>query len=85
MVFPGFGIRPGRKVMWSKALQVLRTRGSIIYAISDLEDDWVGSLFTKILDVSNNCFSTDQMGEQVSWIPWQIMPGDGGWDRLLVM
>ena len=40
----------------------------IIYAISDLEDDWVGSLFTKILDISNNCFSTDQMGEQVSWI-----------------
>ena len=28
----------------------------IIYAISDLEDDWVGSLFTKILDVSNNFF-----------------------------
>ena len=57
----------------------------IIYAISDLEDDWVGSLFTKILDISNNCFSTDQMGEQVSWIPWQIMPGDSGWDRLLDM
>ena len=57
----------------------------IIYTISDLEDDWVGSLFTKILDVSNNCFSTDQMGEQVSWILWWIMPGDGGWDRLLDM
>ena len=28
--FPGFGIRPGRKVTWSKVLQVLRTRGSII-------------------------------------------------------
>ena len=26
--FPGFGIRPGRKVTWSKVLQVLRTRGS---------------------------------------------------------
>ena len=35
-----------------------------------------GSLFTNILDVSNNCFSTDQMGEQVSWIPWRIVPGD---------
>ena len=28
MVFPGFGIHPGRKVTWSKVLQVLRTRGS---------------------------------------------------------
>ena len=27
--FPGFGIRPGRRVTWSKVLQVLRTRGSI--------------------------------------------------------
>ena len=25
------------------------------------------------------------MGEQVSWIPWQIVPGDSGWDRLLDM
>ena len=58
----------------------------IIYAISDLEDDWVGSLCSEdSSDVSNNCFSTDQMGEQVSWIPWQIMPGDSGWDRLLDM
>ena len=29
--FPGFGIRPGRKVTWSKVLQVLRTRGSTKY------------------------------------------------------
>ena len=29
--FPGFGIRPGRKVMWSKVLQVLWTRGSNKY------------------------------------------------------
>ena len=29
-VFPSFGIRPGRKVMWSKVLQVLQTRGSTI-------------------------------------------------------
>ena len=58
----------------------------IIYAISDLEDDWVGSLCLEdSSDISNNCFPTDQMGEQVSWIPWQIMPGDGGWDRLLDM
>ena len=28
--FPGFGIRPGRKVTWSKVLQVLRTRGCIV-------------------------------------------------------
>ena len=55
----------------------------IIYAISDLEDDWVGSLCSEDpSDISNNCFSTDRMGE---WIPWQIMPGDGGWDRLLDM
>ena len=26
--FPGFGIHPGREAMWSKVLQVLRTRGS---------------------------------------------------------
>ena len=26
--FPSFGIRPGRKVLWSKVLQVLQTRGS---------------------------------------------------------
>ena len=59
---------------------------SIIYAISDSEDDWVGSLCSEdSSDVSNNCFSTDQMGEQVSWILWRIMPGDGGWDRLLDM
>ena len=58
----------------------------IINAISDLEDDWVGSLCSEdSSDISNNCFSTDQMGEQVSWIPWWIMPGDGGWDRLLDM
>ena len=55
-----------------------------IYAISDLEDDWVGSLFTNILDISNNWFSTDQMGEQVSWILWQIVPGDGGWYDMLI-
>ena len=56
------------------------------YAISDLENDWVGPLCSEdSSDVSNNCFSTDQMGEQVSWIPWQIMPGDSGWDRLLDM
>ena len=36
-------------------------------------------------NIINNYFSTDQMGEQVSWILWQIMPGDGGWDRLLDM
>ena len=54
----------------------------IIYAISDLEDDWVGSLCSEdSSDVSNKCFSTDKMGEQVSWILWWIMPGDGGWDR----
>ena len=29
MGFSGFGICPRRKVMWSKVLQVLRTRGSI--------------------------------------------------------
>ena len=29
--FPGFGIRPGRKVTWSKVLQALRTRGSTIF------------------------------------------------------
>ena len=53
----------------------------IIYAISDLEDDWVGSLCSEnSSDISNSCFSTDKMGEQVSWIPWPIMPGDGGWD-----
>ena len=41
----------------------------IIYAISDLEDDWVGSLCSEdSSDISNKCFSTDQMGEQVSWI-----------------
>ena len=58
----------------------------IIYAISDLEDDWVGSLCSEdSSDVSNKCFSTDKMGEQVSWILWWIMPGDGGWDRLLDM
>ena len=58
----------------------------IICSISDLEDDWVGSLCSEdSSDISNNCFSTDQMGEQVSWILWQIMPGDGGWGRLLDM
>ena len=42
----------------------------IIYAISDLEDDRVGSLCSEdSSDVSNNCFSRDKMGEQVSWIP----------------
>ena len=30
--FSSFGIRPGRKVMWSKVLQVLWTRGSISLA-----------------------------------------------------
>ena len=57
----------------------------IIYAISDLEDDWVSSRVLDSSDVSNKCFSTDKMGEQVSWILWQIMPGDSGWDRLLEM
>ena len=57
----------------------------IIYAISDLEDDWVSSCVLDSSDVSNKCFSTDKMGEQVSWILWQIMPGDSGWDRLLEM
>ena len=54
--------------------------------MSDLEDDWVGSLCSEdSSDISNNGFSTDQMGEQVSWILWQIVPGDGGWDRVLDM
>ena len=58
----------------------------IIYAISDLEDDCVGSLCSEdFSDVSNNCFSTDQMGEQASWILWWIVSGDSGWDRLLDM
>ena len=36
----------------------------IIYAISDLEDDWVDSLCSEdSSDISNNCFSTGQMGE----------------------
>ena len=30
MVFPGFGIRPGRKVTWSKVLQVLAFNHSYI-------------------------------------------------------
>ena len=29
--FPSFGIRPGRKVTWSKVLQVLQTRGSMLF------------------------------------------------------
>ena len=58
----------------------------IIYTISDLEDDWVGFLCLEdSSDISNNCFSTDKMGKQVSWILWQIEPVDGGWDRLLDM
>ena len=58
----------------------------IIYTISDMEEDWVGSLCSEdSSDMSNNCFSTDQTGEHVLWIPWQIMPDDGGWDRLLDM
>ena len=37
----------------------------IVYAISDLEEDWVGSLCSEdCSDISNNCFSTDQMGER---------------------
>ena len=57
-----------------------------IYVISDLEDDWVGSLCSEdSFDISNNSFSTDKMGEQVSWILWWIVPGDCGWDRLLDM
>ena len=35
--FPGFEIRPGRKVMWSKVLQVLWTRGSKSYDVIKLE------------------------------------------------
>ena len=30
---PGFGIHPGRKVTWSKVLQVLQTRGSISFVV----------------------------------------------------
>ena len=52
--FHGFGIRPGRKVMWSKVLQVLQTRGSMYLWMMKSVYKWicliVGFLFSDTSD-----------------------------------